>query len=104
MEMWNLSGDGVNANSFCDKKVWRSWVRAVRDLVEDWDGFEHWDWGHFSNELPGPDFYKFTVLLLTFFIQSFVRRLGYYPSPLLRPPTLSGHTCADHRKRFEIDS
>ncbi|KAI9450343.1 hypothetical protein BJY52DRAFT_1191938 [Lactarius psammicola] len=107
VEMWDPSRGGVNPDFFYDKNVWRSWVQAVRNVIADWDGFEHWDWGHLSNvkemginELLGPDFHKFTVRLLAFFIHSFVQRLGYYPSPLLRPPTFAGHTCTDHRKRF----
>jgi hypothetical protein len=107
VEMWDLSGGCVNADFFCNKKVWRSWVQAICDLILDWDGFERWDWHHFSNiknmginKLTGPDLYKFTAHLLMFFIQSFIKHLGYYPSPLLCPPTLAGHTCAGHRKRF----
>ncbi|KAF8262933.1 hypothetical protein EI94DRAFT_639978 [Lactarius quietus] len=106
VEMWDRSGGGVNSDFSCNKD-WRNWVRAVRDLIADWDGFERWDWGQFSNvrnmginNLAAPEFYKFTVCLLAFFIQSFVRHLGYYPSPLLRPPTLAGPTCVDHRKKF----
>ena len=41
-----------------------------------------------------------TVCLLAFFIHSFVQHLGYYPSPLLHPPTFTGHTCTDHQKKF----
>ncbi|KAF8264007.1 hypothetical protein EI94DRAFT_1806339 [Lactarius quietus] len=107
VEMWDPSGGGVNPDFFCNKKVWRSWVQAVREVVADWDGFEHWDWGHFSNvrnmglnKLLGPDFEKFTVCLLAFFIHLFVQCLGYYPSPLLCPPTFAGHTCTNHRKKF----
>jgi hypothetical protein len=80
---------------------------SFSSVIADWDGFERWDWGQFSNvknmginKLLGPDFFKFTVRLLAFFIQSFVRRLGYYTSALLHPPTLAGHTCIGHRKRF----
>jgi hypothetical protein len=47
---------------FYNKKVWRGWVWAVHDLVVDWDGFDHWNWGNFSNvrtmginKLLGPD-------------------------------------------------
>jgi hypothetical protein len=107
VEMWDPSGGGVNSDFFSNKKVWRSWVRAVRNVTAHWDGFDHWNWGHFSdvqnmgiNKLSGSDFHKFTVYLLAFFIHSFVKRLGYYPSPLLRPPTFAGHTCTDHRKKF----
>ncbi|KAH9028308.1 hypothetical protein EDB85DRAFT_1892600 [Lactarius pseudohatsudake] len=108
LEMWDPSGGcSVNPKFFRKKKVWRSWVQAVRDLVVDWDGFEQWDWGGFSkvrmmeiNNLSGSDLHKFTIRLLTFFIHSFVTRLGYYPSPLLLPPTLAAHSCADHTKSF----
>jgi hypothetical protein len=75
--------------------------------VKDWDGFDGWDWGSFSEarrvgitELSTQDFSRFTNSLLAFFIHSFVTRLGYYPSPLLRPPVLSTHNCVDHRKKF----
>ncbi|KAF8269203.1 hypothetical protein EI94DRAFT_1829080 [Lactarius quietus] len=67
VKMWDPSGGGVNPDFFCNKKVWRSWVRAVCKVMADWDGFEHWDWGRFSNvrnmglnKLLGPDFEKFT--------------------------------------------
>ena len=33
VEMWDLSGGGVNSEFFSNKKVWRSWVRAVCDSV-----------------------------------------------------------------------
>jgi hypothetical protein len=109
VEMWDPSGGScINPEFFCNKKVWRSWVQAVCNLVADWDGFNRWNWGHFSNvrnmginKLSGPDLQKFIVYLLAFYIHSFFQRLGYYPSPLLlRPPTFAGHTCTDHRKKF----
>ncbi|KAH8976361.1 hypothetical protein EDB86DRAFT_3097181 [Lactarius hatsudake] len=108
LEMWDPSGGcSVDPKFFRKKKVWRSWVRAVRDLVVDWDGFEQWDWGGFSkvrtmeiDNLSESDLHKFTIRLLAFFIHSFVTRLGYYPSPLLLPPTLAAHSCADHAKSF----
>ena len=107
VEMWDPLGGSADSTFFCNKKVWRSWVRAVCDLIADWDGFERWDWGKFSNvktmginKLSGPELFRFTVCLLAFFIQSFVRRLGYYPSAQLHPPILASHTCANHRKRF----
>ena len=107
VEMWEPSGGGVNPEFFCNKKVWRSWIRALRDVVADWSGFEQWDWGTFTNvrsmginKLSGPDCQRFTVYLLTFFIHSFVTRLGYYPSPLLRPPYLGGHSCTAHSTKF----
>jgi len=101
--MWDPSGGDVNP----DKDEWRSWVRAVRGVVADWNGFDHRDWGGFSevrtmgiDELSEPDCEKFAVHLLTFFIHAFVTRLGYYPSPLLRPPTLSAHSCTKHATQF----
>jgi hypothetical protein len=107
-EMWDpMSGGAPNSDFFCNKKVWRSWVRAVRDVVADWDGFDRWDWDCFSNvremginNLSGPDLNKFTTRLLAFFVNSFVQRLGYFPSPLLRPSTFAGHTCVAHRKKY----
>src|ERR1700761_2671871 len=96
VEMWDPSGGSVNPDFFYDKEVWISWVRDLRGLVADWSGFKHWDWGNFSEvrtmEIDGlskSDFHKFTVRLLIFFIHSFVIHFGYYPSPLLRPPTLA---------------
>ena len=97
----------INPDFFCNKKVWRSWVQAVHNLVADWAGFDYWSWAQFSNmttmrinKLLGPDLEKFTVCLLAFFIHSFVQHLGYYPSPLPHPPTFTGHTCTDHQKKF----
>ena len=79
----------------------------MREVVADWDGFDRWDWSDLSkvrtldiNKLSTPDFHKFTVRLLAFFIHSFVTRLGYYPSPLLCPPTFATHSCSKHRKKF----
>ncbi|KAH9168593.1 hypothetical protein EDB89DRAFT_1990759 [Lactarius sanguifluus] len=108
LEMWDPSGGcSVDPKFFCNKKVWRSWVQAVCDLVVDWDGFEQWDWGGFSkvrtleiDNLSGSDCHKFTIRLLMFFIHSFVTRLGDYLLPLLRPPTLAAHSCTDHAKSF----
>jgi hypothetical protein len=105
VEMWDPSGGScVNPNFLCNKKVWRSWVWAVCNVVADWDGFNHWNWGHFSNvrnmginKLLGLELQKITVYLLMFYIHSFVQCLSYYLSPLLlRPPTFAGHTCSDH--------
>jgi hypothetical protein len=108
VELWDPSSGGApNSAFFCNKKAWRNWVRSLRDLVADWDGFERWDWAHFSdvrnmgiNRLQGPEFRRFTVRLLAFFIHSFVQRLGYYPSSLLCPSIIAGHTCALHHKKF----
>ena len=109
VEMWDPSGGScVNTNFFCNKKVWRSWVWAVCDLVADWDSFDDWNWGQFSdvrnmgiNKLLGPDLEKFSVYLLVFFIHSYFKHLGYYLSPLqCHPPTFAGHTCTAHWKKF----
>jgi hypothetical protein len=103
VEMWDLSGGScINPDFFCNKKVWRSWVWAVCNLVADWDGFNRWNWGHFSNvrnmginKLLGPsDLQKFTVYLLLHCILSFTHLsscLGYYLSPLLLPSPYSVH-------------
>jgi hypothetical protein len=107
VEMWDPSGGNVNPDFFCNKKVWRSWIRALRDLVADWSGFEEWDWGNFSmvrtmgiNKLSGLDCQRFTIRLLAFFIHSFVTHLGYFPSPLLCPPRFGAHSCRDHAHKF----
>ncbi|KAF8257366.1 hypothetical protein EI94DRAFT_1818097 [Lactarius quietus] len=78
VEMWDWLGGDVNSDFSCNKD-WRNWVRAVCDIIVDWDSFKHWDWGQFSNvrnmginNLVAPEFYKFTVCLLAFFIQPFV--------------------------------
>ncbi len=106
-EVWNPKGGEINPDFSHDSNVWRSWVWAVRDVVRDCDGFDQWEWGSFSAaRMPGitdlsmQDFHRFTVRLLAFFIHSFVTRLGYYPSPLLRPLILATHSCADHRRKF----
>ncbi|KAH9012327.1 hypothetical protein EDB84DRAFT_1536349 [Lactarius hengduanensis] len=101
LEMWDPSGGcSVDPKFFRKKKVYGN-------LIVDWNGFEQWDWGGFSkvrtmeiDNLSGSDLHKFTIRLLAFFIHSFVTRLGYYPSPLLLPPTLAAHSCADHAKSF----
>ncbi|KAH8978713.1 hypothetical protein EDB92DRAFT_1987125 [Lactarius akahatsu] len=48
LEMWDPSGGCSVDPKFFHKKVWRSWVWVVRDLIVNWDGFEQWDWGGFS--------------------------------------------------------
>ena len=105
MEMWDPSGGNVNLNFFCNKKVWRSWIRSVHDLVANWSGFEEWDWGNFSNvrmmgSLPGLDCQRFTICLLAFFIHSFVTHLGSFLSPLLCPPRFGAHSCREHAHKF----
>src|SRR5258708_30470265 len=108
MDMWGPIRDGgVNTGFFKDKKAWRVWLQAARDVVMEWEGFDEWDWDGFTdirnvgiNKLPQKDFYKLTVCLLTFFIRTFVTCLGYYSSPMLDPPVLAGPQCMKHRKKF----
>ena len=108
VEMWDPSGGGTDFKFFHNKKVWRTWLWAVREVVKDWDGFDSWDWGGFSvktleiKSLFRLDFYRLTVRLLAFYIYSFVSRLGYYPSPLLHPPTFATPCCYDHRRKFGV--
>ena len=73
----------------------------------DWEAFDEWDWEGFTdvrnmgiNKLTLNDFTRLTVRILTFFINTFVTQLGYYPSPMLCPPILTGHQCAIHKKKF----
>ena len=107
VDMWDQIGGAVNANFFSNKEAWRSWAEALRDLVAGWIGFERWDWHSFSNvrslkinKLSDLDFHRFIVRLIAFFICSFVVCLGYYPSTLLRPPTLAAHSCIIHAKKI----
>jgi hypothetical protein len=110
VEMWDPSGGGTDFKFFHNKKVWRNWLWAVREVVMNWDGFDSWDWGGFSvktlsiNSLSHPDFYRLAVRLLAFYIHSFVSCLGYYPSPLLYPPTFATPACSrcDHRRKFGV--
>ncbi|KAH9007299.1 hypothetical protein EDB86DRAFT_2824350 [Lactarius hatsudake] len=48
LKMWDLSRGCSVDPKFFHKKVWRSWVQVVCNLVVDWDDFEQWDWGSFS--------------------------------------------------------
>ena len=71
----------------------------------DWEAFDEWDWEGFTdirnmgiNKLTLNNFARLTVRILTFFINTFVTQLGYYPSPMLCPPILTGHQCAIHKK------
>ena len=98
-------GGAVSADFFSKKEVWRSWVEVVCHVVAVWDGFECWDWHPFSNSmsikinmLSKSDLHKFTIRLIAFFVRSFIVHLGYYPSTLLRPPTLAAHSCMVHAK------
>ena len=111
VEMWDLSGGSANSTFFCNKKVWRSWVQVVHDLIADWDGFECWDWGKFSNvktmeinKLSGSELFWFTVHLLTFFIQSFVWHLGYIHCPNFILPSLLIILVSIITKGLEMDS
>jgi hypothetical protein len=105
--IWNPRGGQVKTDFSCDSKEWGIWVLVVRNVVQDWDGFDQWDWGSFSDarrveisELPMQDFHRFTVRLVAFFVHSFITRLGYYPSPLRLPSLLATHSCADHKSLF----
>ncbi|KAH9962007.1 hypothetical protein BGW80DRAFT_1462982 [Lactifluus volemus] len=107
-DMWGpIRNGGVKSGFFEDKTAWRTWLRCLREVVMEWDGFDAWDWGSFTdvrtmgiNKLSQKDFYKLAVHLLTFFIHTFITRLGYYPSFLLHPPILAGPCCSRHRKKF----
>ena len=98
---------GVFSDFFADKKAWRAWLRAAREVVMEWDGFDEWDWEGFTdvrnvgiNKLSFEDFRRLATRVLIFFINSFVTRLGYFPSPMLRPPFLANQRCPKHRKKF----
>jgi predicted small metal-binding protein len=107
-DMWNpIRNSAVNSLFFADKKSWRAWLQAVRTVVMDWDSFDDWDWEGFTDvrnmgfkQLSFEDFRSITVRILIFFIRSFVTRLGYFPSPMLCPPTLANQRCTTHRKNF----
>ncbi|KAF8271548.1 hypothetical protein EI94DRAFT_1698093 [Lactarius quietus] len=43
-EMWDPSGGGTDFKFFHNKKVWRTWLWVVREVVMDWEGFDSWDW------------------------------------------------------------
>jgi hypothetical protein len=109
VEMWDATGGGTEFKFFRNKTAWRDWLSAVREVVNDWAGFDSWDWGGFSDvrgknikALDSSDFRILSLRLLIFFINSFVTRLGYYPSHMLVPPTLATASCADriHRQKF----
>ncbi len=106
-EMWDSVGGATDFEFFHNKKVWRIWLFSLREVVMDWDGFDSWDWDGISdvetlniNSLLGPVFRRLTVRLLAFYIDSFVSRLGFYPSPLLHPPVLAVPSCQEHRRKF----
>jgi hypothetical protein len=107
-DMWGPCRDGgVNSGLFEDRKAWRAWLRAAREVAMEWEGFDDWDWEGLTdvrnigiNNLNPTDFVKLSLRLLIFFIKSFVTRLGYYPSPMLCPPILANQRCTKHRKKF----
>jgi hypothetical protein len=73
----------------------------------DWEGFDDWDWYGLTdirniriNKLSVEDFRRLTERVLSFFIKSFVTRLGYFPSPMLRHPILANPRCTKHKKKF----
>jgi hypothetical protein len=106
-ELWDMMGGQPAPSFFHNKEAWRTWLEAVHEVVADWDGFGCWDWSGLSkvrtldiNKLSTKGFHKFTVRLLTFFIHLFVTHLGYYPSPLLCPPTFATHSCSKHHRKF----
>lgn len=108
-DMWGPTREGgVNPGFFEDKKAWINWLRAARIIIMDWDGFDNWNWDSFKDvrnmginkKLSKSSFRMLTVRILAFFINTFITRLGYYPSPMLCPPILAGARCATHRKKF----
>ena len=107
VEMWDPSAGCTDFKFFSNKKLWRDWLRTLCSVVQDWDGFDSWYWGTFSNvktlginSLSLEDFQRLSVRLLAFYIHSFISCLGIYPSPLLCPPTLAVPSCHDHRRKF----
>jgi hypothetical protein len=107
-DMWGPCRDGgVQPNFFADKKAWRAWLEAACTIVMDWEGFDDWDWYGLTdirniqiNKLSVEDFRRLTERVLSFFIKSFVTRLGYFPSPMLHPPILANPRCTKHKKKF----
>jgi hypothetical protein len=107
-DMWGpIRNGGVISEFFADKKAWRAWLRAAREVVMAWEGFDDWDWDRFTdvrnmgiNKLTPKDFHRLCIRVLAFFINTFVTRLGYYPSPMLCPPILANHRCPTHKKKF----
>ena len=107
-DMWGPGRNGgVQPNFFGDKKAWRAWLDAARTVVMEWEGFDDWDWDGFTDirnirikTLSFEDFRRLAVRILVFFITSFVTRLGYLPSPMLRPPILANPRCSKHKRKF----
>jgi hypothetical protein len=107
IEIWDPTAGCTDFKFFINKKLWRDWLRTVCDVVQDWDGFDSWDWGGISNvktlginSLSLQDFHRLSVCLLSFYIHSFVSRLGFFPSPLLHPLILTVPSCHAHHRRF----
>ena len=107
IEIWDPTAGCTDFKFFINKKLWRDWLRTVRDVVQDWDGFDSWNWGGIPNvktlginSLSLHDFHRLSVCLLSFYIHSFVSRLGFFPSPLLHPPILAVPSCHAHHQRF----
>ena len=79
-DMWGPIRDGgVKSGFFENKKAWRAWLQAAREVVMEWDGFNKWDWGCFRyvrtmgiNKLSQEDFYEFAICFLMFYIYLFV--------------------------------
>ena len=107
-DMWGpCRNGGVKPGFFEDKKAWRTWVEAARTVVMDWEGFDDWDWGGFTDvkklvirKLDVDDFRRLMEHILIFFIKTFVTRLSYYPSSMLCPLILDGPRCTKYRKKF----
>ena len=112
-DKWGLCRNGgVNSDFFVHKKAWRAWLRAAREVVMDWEGFDEWDWDGLANmrtiginNMDPSAFFKTSLRILTFFIHTFVTRLGYYilslthvTSPLSCFPLLH-HTSEEIRHR-----
>ena len=50
MDMWGPIRDGgVKSGFFEDKKAWRAWLQAARQVVMEWEGFNEWDWEGFTD-------------------------------------------------------
>ena len=106
-EMWDPIHGDTDCRFFRNKKAWRIWLFSLHEVVMEWDGFDSWDWGGFSDvktlnidSLLGPDFRRLAIRLLAMYVHSFITRLGFYPSPLLRRPLLAVPSCQEHRRKF----
>ncbi|KAH9954983.1 hypothetical protein BGW80DRAFT_1258350 [Lactifluus volemus] len=52
-DMWGpIRNGGVKSGFFEDKTAWRTWLRCLREVVMEWDGFDAWDWGSFTDSGP----------------------------------------------------